>query len=89
MLTRTRMNPGRGLLIGLIAALMSFSASATDGTVARGAETALNADARLQPELKEYLEFLNSQLKEQIDEQLNNQSATRVELALTEPSSRG
>lgn len=89
MLTRTRMNPGRGLLIGSIAALMSFSASATDGTVTRSADAALNAGARLQPELKEYIEFLNSQLKEQIDEQLNNQSATRVKLALTEPSSRG
>ncbi len=84
------MNPARGLLIGLAAALMSFSASAKEGAATHGADPALNAaGARLQPELKEYLEFLNSQLKEQIDEQLSNQSATRVKLALTEPSSRG
>lgn len=43
----------------------------------------------MRAELAEYVESLNRRLKEQLDEQLRQQSAADVKLALVETSSRG
>lgn len=94
MLTRARWTTRRSLFLGAvagIAAAASFPAAAEQAAV-RGADVAAaqeTEDARHQAELKEHLEALNEQLKQQLNESLRNQPAANVKLALAELSSRG
>ena len=94
MLTRTRMNHGRSSswAVGLVAGLTSVGAAAMDPaveeiTVRATADTALRTET-VRAELKEYLEALNRQLKEQLDADLKNQPP-RIKLVLSETPSRG
>lgn len=92
MLTRTRKNSVRGLAVALVAGLTSVSAAAMEEVIVYGSADAARAEAErleMRAELKEYLESLNRQLKEQLDEALELQPSAEIELALAESSSRG
>lgn len=90
MLTSTtRTNRGRGLLLGLIAGLVSFGAAAAEEVTVYAAAAPAPEAAELKAELKEYLEALNEQLKERIEADMKQQPAARIELALGEIPSRG
>lgn len=92
MLTRTRKNSVRGLAVALVAGLTSVSAAAMEEVIVYGSADAARAEAErleMRAELKEYLESLNRQLKEQLDEALELQPSAEIELALAKSSSRG
>lgn len=91
MLTRSSLNPVRLVAVGLVAGLMSFSAAAMEEVIVYGKDAAPVDSERveLRAELKEYLENLNRELKDQLDEELKKRSAASIKLALAEVPSRG
>ncbi len=90
MLTRTRTNRARALLLGAAAAVVSFGASAMEEVIVYGKEAAVEAEnAKLKAELEEYLEALHRRIKEQLDEDLKKRPAARIELTAAESPSRG
>ncbi len=104
MLTRTRLNRSRSLslALGLLAGLSSLSAAAVEEITARATPVAApptqsptlpagftpRESATVRAELKEYLEALNRQLKEQLDADLKKQPPS-IKLVLSEIPSRG
>lgn len=90
MLTKARTISLRAAAVGLVAGLVSFSASAMEEVIVYGTDAAALEDrAELKAELKEYLESLNRQLKERLDAEMAARPAASVKLALAEITSRG
>ena len=78
--------------MGLIAALLTQVATATEEVVVNGAEAAALAqedEALLRTDMKEYLQSLNRDLKATVERNLKRAAAPQVSLALGEAGGRG
>lgn len=89
--TRTRTSPGRSLLVGLAAGLLSAGAQALEEVTVYGTDTAAvkAEEAERRAELRADLEALIRQLKQQLDEDLKKQQAASIKLAVGTDQSRG
>jgi hypothetical protein len=92
MLTSKINRPITTLIAGLVVALLSQTATATEELVVDGtaaAEQAQKREAEFQSEIKEYAQSLNEDLKATLDKELRSLPAPKLELAVGEVQTRG
>ena len=92
MFTRKLNNPRAGLIVGLVAGLLSQMTAATEEVVVNGREAAATAqaeEARFQSEMKDYAQSLNQNLKATLDKEIKGLPAPKLQLAIAEISTRG
>ena len=93
MVTRKLINPRTGLVAGLLLGLVGQSvAAAEEEVVVYGSEAARWAtavEARMQADLKEYLDALHREIRTQAEKDLVKVRAPELKLALAEVPTRG
>jgi hypothetical protein len=92
MSTRKLNHPTAGLIVGLVAGLLSQLTAATEEVVVNGTEAVALAQAeevRFQTEMKDSVQSLNQNLKATLDKELKALPAPKLELALGELPTRG
>jgi hypothetical protein len=92
MSTKMLNKPLVALIGGLAAGLIGQGAAATEEMVVYGAATAAQArahEAHLQLTVKEYAQSLNNDVKAKLTKELKELPAPKLELAMSEVSTRG
>jgi hypothetical protein len=92
MSTRKLINPATALAAGLLLGLVGHTAAATEEVVVYGndvAVRAIEAEARLQADRKEYLDALGRDIEAQREKDLESIRAPEIKLAIAEVPSRG
>jgi len=92
MLTSKLNRPSTTLIAGLVVALLSQTATATEELVVDGtaaAEQAQRREAEFQSEIKEFAQSFNEDLKATLGKELRSLPAPKLELAVGEVQTRG